>query len=242
VLPRLAVANLTPVHSPLVPRKAVEAVGGFDESLRSAEDWDLWLRLAHAGLRHWTCVDRPLAEYRIRPGAKHDHPARMRASCLRVLDKFYGDPGLPAELAGLRSRAYQTVYLAAAADFYRAGERVEGARALHAAAAADPTVLTDTRRLGEFLRRLLPMGYQTGTIMAAECGRLARILRRALADLFREPDLEPEIARLRWRAELAALRTILRFARRRAKAALGRGRRARLEAARARLLEFEHAG
>jgi hypothetical protein len=104
-------------------------------------------------------------------------------------------------------------------------------------------MLVDARRIEEFLRRLLPMGYQTGTLVAAEWGRLARTLHGALDDLFREPDLELEIARLRWRSELAAWRAILPFARRRAKAVLARGhRRARLEVARTRLFKFEHTG
>jgi glycosyltransferase involved in cell wall biosynthesis len=33
----------------LVRRQWVELVGGFDEELRSNEDWDLWLRIAYAG-------------------------------------------------------------------------------------------------------------------------------------------------------------------------------------------------
>lgn len=30
----------------LVPRTVLDAVGGFDEEMRAAEDWDLWLRIA----------------------------------------------------------------------------------------------------------------------------------------------------------------------------------------------------
>jgi glycosyltransferase involved in cell wall biosynthesis len=32
----------------MIRRSALDAVGGFDESLKAAEDWDLWLRLAAA--------------------------------------------------------------------------------------------------------------------------------------------------------------------------------------------------
>lgn len=45
----------------------LRAVGGFDEALAQAEDWDLWLRLAARA--PVGCVPRPLAEYlQHRPG------------------------------------------------------------------------------------------------------------------------------------------------------------------------------
>jgi len=40
--------NIMVVNSPLVRRAVVDQVGWFDESLRSAEDWDYWLRCALA--------------------------------------------------------------------------------------------------------------------------------------------------------------------------------------------------
>lgn len=45
------------------PRQMLEEVGGFDEGLRSCEDWDLWLRASYAG---WTMVrqNTPQAVYR----------------------------------------------------------------------------------------------------------------------------------------------------------------------------------
>jgi peptidoglycan/xylan/chitin deacetylase (PgdA/CDA1 family)/2-polyprenyl-3-methyl-5-hydroxy-6-metoxy-1,4-benzoquinol methylase len=39
------------IHACLVKRDLVEAVGGFDDSLVIAEDWDLWQRLARRGTR-----------------------------------------------------------------------------------------------------------------------------------------------------------------------------------------------
>lgn len=42
---------LFPVHCALWRRSILMAQGGFDTSLTGAEDWDLWIRLARAGLR-----------------------------------------------------------------------------------------------------------------------------------------------------------------------------------------------
>jgi len=41
--------NIMVVEAPLVRRRLLEAVGGFDEAQRYVEDWDLWLRGARSG-------------------------------------------------------------------------------------------------------------------------------------------------------------------------------------------------
>lgn len=46
-------------------RSDLVAMGGFDASLRSAEDFDLWIRLLAAG-RRGICLPKPLWEYRRR--------------------------------------------------------------------------------------------------------------------------------------------------------------------------------
>ena len=51
-----------------IRRSALEAVGGFDESLHHAEDVDLLLRLAAAG-HHGAWIPRPLVRYRVHAGA-----------------------------------------------------------------------------------------------------------------------------------------------------------------------------
>jgi hypothetical protein len=241
VFARLVLENVTPVHTVLVRRAAVDAVGGFDETLDAAEDWDLWLRISRRGLR-WACLDRPLAEYRIRTDAMHQDPRRMAGSLRRVVDKVFADPTLPDAIGRLAPLAYQRLELGAACAFYRTGDPAAGARWLRAAVLRRPAVLTERESLALFCRRLLPMGYQTGTIMAAEWRRLASTLRQALGDLFRSPGLPPEVARMRWQAELTCWRVLLPLLRRRTKAALARGgRQARLIAARERLREFERA-
>lgn len=239
LLPRFVLQNLTPVHAVLVRRDVVVAAGGFDEALRSAEDWDLWLRISRQGAR-WACVDQPLAEYRIRLDAMHQDPARMAENLRRVLDKLFDDPTLPDSIRALAPRAYQNLELTAAGDFLRAGDRAAGARWFRAAVGRRPAFVTEPQSLGAFCRHLLPLGYQTGTMMTAEWRRLAATLGVVLGDLFGAADLPPEIARLRWPAEVARWRALLPLLRRRTKALLGGGgRRERLDVARAQLRRFE---
>ncbi|MBI4059635.1 glycosyltransferase [Candidatus Giovannonibacteria bacterium] len=45
-------------------RSVFEKYGFFDETLRRSEDWDLWLRWAHAGVKFFY-LDKPLAYYRV---------------------------------------------------------------------------------------------------------------------------------------------------------------------------------
>jgi glycosyltransferase involved in cell wall biosynthesis len=60
--------NLMPAGSSnvLVRADLFRDVGGFDVRLRLIADWDLWLRLAHAGPP--ACVSRPLVAYRFHSG------------------------------------------------------------------------------------------------------------------------------------------------------------------------------
>ena len=45
----LAHFNVFAIHTCIVRRSLVEIVGGFDTSLRTCEDWDLWQRIARTG-------------------------------------------------------------------------------------------------------------------------------------------------------------------------------------------------
>jgi glycosyltransferase involved in cell wall biosynthesis len=57
-----AFRNFIHLNAVIYPRKLLLDVGGFCEELRFAEDWDLNLRLAHAGLK-FRYVDAPLVTW-----------------------------------------------------------------------------------------------------------------------------------------------------------------------------------
>ncbi|TGS36178.1 hypothetical protein EN823_13155, partial [bacterium M00.F.Ca.ET.180.01.1.1] len=79
-------------HALLVDRGAIVGLGGFDASLRTWEDWDLWQRLARLG-RRWVMVDEPLAFHRINPNALSRNSAQMMADAEIVIARgFSPDP------------------------------------------------------------------------------------------------------------------------------------------------------
>ena len=49
VVAALVAGNICVVHAALLRRRVIESVGSFDESLRSHEDWEFWMRCALAG-------------------------------------------------------------------------------------------------------------------------------------------------------------------------------------------------
>lgn len=74
-LEELLERNRFPVHAQIIERSLLGAER-FDESLRSAEDWDLWLRLAARGVR-WSGIDQIIAHYHLTPSSMSRDDVRM---------------------------------------------------------------------------------------------------------------------------------------------------------------------
>ena len=85
----------------LMRRDTVLRVGLFDEQLKSAEDFELWLRIAKRG-GTIAYQRKPLVRIRKRPGSLSSNPVWMWGRGLSVLRKFENDLTLtPAEVAVL---------------------------------------------------------------------------------------------------------------------------------------------
>ena len=61
-------------------------IGNFDESLRSCEDIDFWLRIASLDSSQFYREPRPLTYYRVRPSGLSFNLPQMEETCNRVLD------------------------------------------------------------------------------------------------------------------------------------------------------------
>jgi peptidoglycan/xylan/chitin deacetylase (PgdA/CDA1 family) len=72
------------IHACIVRRSLVEAVGKFNPSLRTCEDWDLWQRIARTGAR-FGAVKEVLAYYRMRPDSVSIDGAQFLTDALPVI-------------------------------------------------------------------------------------------------------------------------------------------------------------
>jgi glycosyltransferase involved in cell wall biosynthesis len=83
---RLLAQECNVISSVVARRELLLCAGLFDESLRSSEDFDLWLRILKAGGRI-SYLRRPLMRYRRHGASLSADPVWMCKHILRVLDK-----------------------------------------------------------------------------------------------------------------------------------------------------------
>ena len=115
----------------LVVRELLAAAGGFDEALRSCEDYDLWMRLALYSPA--AVVDEPLVDVRL-----HDWNHSLDwASAFHGRDRSLAklEALVPARLRALLRRERARNAAGLVSEHLRRRERVAAARALLAGAA-----------------------------------------------------------------------------------------------------------
>lgn len=150
----------------VIRKDAFDAIGGFDASLRSCEDLDLWIRLLGSGYEA-AYVPRPLSRYRRRHGSLSTNTVGMVGWEARVYRKA---------AAALDGRAEQTIAL----------ESAERLKAHGARARAEHLILNgDAKRGVALLRRYRLESLRWRTLVLAmqvwpQLGRPIFRLRNAL--------------------------------------------------------------
>lgn len=137
----------------LIRRRWLDQVAGFDEALRRAEDWDLFLRLARAGCQMaWS--EHVVAAYRLH-GENLSRDIRLeREACLQTLDKLFAED-LPEDVARKRHLAYAQVHLRTGAKAYAAGDPEMGRSEILQAVEMEPEVLAGSPSIAaETLRQV----------------------------------------------------------------------------------------
>lgn len=104
---RLLIGNFLACGSnTLIRTQALKEVGGFDESLNSAEDWDMWLRLA--ARYEFVVVPRPQVLYRISPYSMSANISKMETASLQVIERAYSQA--PKSLQHLKKQSLGFLY------------------------------------------------------------------------------------------------------------------------------------
>ncbi|MDY6896820.1 MAG: glycosyltransferase [Cyanobacteriota bacterium] len=92
--------------NPLIRKDALIQVGGFNQSLTPAEDWDMWLRLA-AGYEFVT-VPSPQILYRTLSHSGSTNVLKMEKVCSQLIDQAFNRA--PASFQYLKKRASGILY------------------------------------------------------------------------------------------------------------------------------------
>ena len=142
--------------SAMVRRAVLDEVGGFDESLSTSADWDLWRRIA---CRHEIeLVPEPLVLYRQHDRAMHRNVEVFERDMLRAFESMFRDPAA-ASIHALRKRCYGNLHWMLAGSHLYAGNPLKCAAHLGRALLAWPPSLG--RVLGIPLRRAGLSGRRT---------------------------------------------------------------------------------
>lgn len=86
-LERVAARDFQVYTAVSLRRSWFDRVGGYDDDLRNAQDFDLWLRLLGAGARA-AYIDKPLAWYRRTPGSLSSDAIRISGFEIQVYEKL----------------------------------------------------------------------------------------------------------------------------------------------------------
>jgi peptidoglycan/xylan/chitin deacetylase (PgdA/CDA1 family)/GT2 family glycosyltransferase len=90
------------IHTSLVDTELVRRLGGFDTSLITCEDWDLWQRIVRTNVRFASIPDN-VAYYRVRSGSASGNGVRMLTDGMRVIAQGYGEDSRLEGWTGARS-------------------------------------------------------------------------------------------------------------------------------------------
>jgi glycosyltransferase involved in cell wall biosynthesis len=106
----------------LIPRRVIEAVGGFDISLPPCEDTDLLWRIASK--YPIDRVEEALVLYRLHPGNDHANVDRMTHAWMSMYRKAFRDPAVRRLGWRFRRRCSGRLYYMLAGDHWHAGRMV----------------------------------------------------------------------------------------------------------------------
>ncbi|MEW5976940.1 MAG: glycosyltransferase family 2 protein [Acidobacteriota bacterium] len=181
-------ANFIIPSTTLLRRSAIDEVGLFDQSLRSCEDWDLWLRLLPKHMIVGT--SECLVRYRLHGSSLSRNVLGMQQAVQAVVQKHFGpDDGQYSIWPSDKRRAYGGVFRYHALTSIQGHQNwLTGARYLKRAIQTDPTLAADLDLFYDLALGDQPFGYR-GSLLQLDLLRNATQTRSMLESVFRCPPL-----------------------------------------------------
>jgi GT2 family glycosyltransferase len=136
--------------SPLIERRLLLEVGGFDRAYSHCADWELWVRLARK--TEFLYIPEPLVTYRQHGGNMSRQIETLERESRSLLDAAFGDPELPPAVRALRARSMGRNWMVLAGAYFNARRYVDFGRCATRALLLDPSQI---KRLFSFPRRRL---------------------------------------------------------------------------------------
>jgi glycosyltransferase involved in cell wall biosynthesis len=154
--PMLRYRNRICTSSVAVRRDVLVKAGMFDSTLRTCEDWDLWVRLQPRG--RFVAVADPQVDYAVSAGSLSADPARILLDMERILE-----PTLLDGLTGLRRRTWRrriraAQWYGAAVTARESGQ--DAGRYIRRSLAFWPSPVFMPERCVFFVGNLLPVGHR----------------------------------------------------------------------------------
>jgi glycosyltransferase involved in cell wall biosynthesis len=157
--PNLLQGNFMTPNCMLIYRRCYQKVGGFDTSLSSCEDWDMWLRISR--VFNIISTNRVLVRYRVYPSSMSTVVERMLLNRLAVLKKNIGKEC--SEITSLTDdelEAFARCYLTASIEYLQTGANEQAYQCLHRALDIYPTILQYQDIFYELAWGATPRGYR----------------------------------------------------------------------------------
>lgn len=141
--------------SVLCERALFSVVGGFDSDLSQCADWDMWIRLAT--VTEFLYLDEPLVNYRQHGSSMSRRPDLLERDSVRVLEKGFSLPAVPAAVLAQRRTALGRNYMVLAGTYFHAGRYRDFLRCVLRTLALDPWQL---RYVASFPGRLMQRRFE----------------------------------------------------------------------------------
>ncbi|OPY61757.1 MAG: UDP-Glc:alpha-D-GlcNAc-diphosphoundecaprenol beta-1,3-glucosyltransferase WfgD [Pelotomaculum sp. PtaU1.Bin065] len=140
----------------IVRRKVFDEVGFFDESLKVAEDWDMWMRICRRF--DLDVVYEPLARITYRLGSQSFDASKNLQNDLAFIEKIFSDPEM-AHYLYMKNKAYSYRYLNAVIAYVENHNSMMAWNSFCAAVRYCPQIIfsSDVLKTSSFLFSNLPL-------------------------------------------------------------------------------------